>query len=36
MAKKLVFGDFDPNNRMTEKIDSAYHVGNFSITISNK
>ena len=27
--KKRVFGIFDPNNRMQQKIDPAYHVGNF-------
>ena len=29
MAKKRVFGIFYPNNRMQQKIDPAYHVGNF-------
>ena len=27
--KKRVFGVFDPNNRIQQKIDPAYHVGNF-------
>ena len=29
MAKKRVFGVFDPNNRIQQKFDPAYHVGNF-------
>ena len=30
MAKKRVFVNFDPNNRMPEKIDPTYHVENFT------
>ena len=34
--KKRVFGIFDPNNLMQQKIDPAYHVGNFPISFFKK
>jgi len=36
IAKKRVFTDFDPNNRMAENFDLAYHVGNFPRQILKK
>ena len=34
--KKRVFGIFYTNNRMQQKIDPAYHVGNFPTKFFNK
>ena len=36
MAKKRVFVNFDPNNRISEKIDPTYPVENFTGILEKK